>query len=187
MFATDEMREWATGRSPWWRLAVFVVLFLQVFPPLRAAGETTLFSGIIFGAHEFGHLFFAFFGEWMSIAGGSLMQLLIPIGAAAVVYRSRDWFGIAICGIFLAASLADLSWYIADARAQEMDLVSFSPEGAVHDWNYLLHSAGMIGSDTALARLTRFIAFVVLALSAAFAARLLYWMKTLRRAEPAPT
>jgi hypothetical protein len=177
---TDRMRDWATGRSPWWRLAIFAVLFVQVFPPLREQGETTLFSGIIFGAHEFGHLFFSFFGEWMAIAGGSLMQLLIPVGAAAVVMRSKDWFGVAVCGVFLAASLADLSWYIGDARTELLDLVSFSPDGAVHDWNYLLSRAGLLKQDIALSRFTRFLAWIVLLASAWLAARLLWWMKTLK-------
>ena len=64
-------------------MPLFAVLAWQAVRPLRAMGGH-LFAGINFGAHEFGHLFFAFFGEWMTIAGGSLMQLLVPIGAAAL-------------------------------------------------------------------------------------------------------
>jgi hypothetical protein len=185
---TDRMREWATGRSPWWRLPLFGFLAIQVLRHLRSMEDRTLFSGIVFGAHEFGHLFFAFFGEWMGIAGGSLMQLLIPIGAAAVVYRSRDWFGIAACGVFLAASLADVSWYIADARTQDLDLVSFSPDGAVHDWNYLLGSMGLLRHEMLVARLARFTGFLVLLASTILALRLCWWMYVLRKeAEPVPT
>jgi hypothetical protein len=182
----ERMREWATGRSWWWRALLFMLLAFQALKPLRERGDWTLFSGIIFGAHEFGHLFWSFAGEWMAIAGGSLTQLLIPIGAAAVVYRSRDWFGIAVCGIFLATSLAELSWYIADARNEMMDLVSFSPDGAVHDWNYLLGSIGWLKRDIALGRFVRFLAWCVLLASAALAARLCWWMATLKpRAETA--
>ncbi len=179
------MREWATGRSWWWRAILFVLLASQVLKPLREQGDWTVFSGILFGAHEFGHLFFAFFGEWMSIAGGSLTQLLIPIGAAAVVWRSRDWFGIAVCGLFLATSLAELSWYVADARNQMMDLVSFSEEGAIHDWTYLLRSVGMLHQDIALGRFLRFLAWMVLLGSTALAARLAWWMATLKPDERA--
>ena len=139
-----------------------------------------MFSGIIFGAHEFGHLFFSFAGEWIGIAGGSLMQLLIPVGAAAVVYRSRDWFGIAACGVFLATSMAELSWYIADARNEMMDLVSFSPDGAVHDWNYLLGTLGWLEHDIALGRFMRLLAWCVLLGSAFLSVRLFWWMATLK-------
>ncbi len=177
---TARMREWATGRWFWWRLPMFLVLAFQVFAPLRSQGETTLFSGVIFGAHEFGHLFWMFFGEWMGVAGGSLTQLLIPVGAAVVVLRGRDWFGVAVCGVFLAASLADLSWYIGDARSEQLDLVSFSPDGAIHDWNYLLGSAGMLKLDLRLASFTRGIAWMVLLVSTVMATRLLWWMATLK-------
>ena len=62
-----------------------------------------------------------------------------------------------------------------------MDLVSFSEEGAIHDWNYLLGSAGMLTSDLAFARFARFIAWVVLVGSTALAARLCWWMATAKK------
>ncbi len=172
------MRAWSAGRWWWWRAPLFAVLAWQVLRPLREQGEWTLFSGIIFGAHEFGHLFWAFLGEWWGIAGGSLTQLLVPVGAAAVVWRAKDWFGVAVCGLFLATSLAELSWYVADARTEMLDLVSFSAEGAIHDWNYLLGRAGLLQQDLATARALRFIAWMVLAGSTLLAARLLWWMAT---------
>jgi hypothetical protein len=188
MLSADGMREWATGRWWWWRAPILLFLTAQALRPLRAQGEWTLFSGIIFGAHEFGHLFWMLFGEWMGVAGGSLTQLLIPVGAAAVVLRSRDWFGAAICGVFLATSLGELSWYIADARTLELDLVSFSEDGGIHDWNYLLHSTGLIRHDQTLARLARLTGGLVLLASVAFAVRVLWWMATLRPADaPART
>ena len=174
----SQMKEWAAGRSFWWRLPLFLFLAFQTMGPLREQGESTLFSAIIFGSHEFGHLFWSLLGEWIGIAGGSLTQLLIPIGAAALVYKSRDWFGVAVCGVFLASSLADLSWYIGDARTEMLDLVSFSPDGAIHDWNYLLGRAGMLGLDLRLASFTRFVAWMVLLASTVLAGRLLWWMAT---------
>jgi hypothetical protein len=174
-------REWAAGRSWHWRLPLFAVIAWQAVKPLNEIGGN-LFSGITFGAHEFGHLFFAFAGEWMAIAGGSLMQLLIPIGAAAVVLRSRDWFGVAICALFLASSLGDLSWYIADARARDLDLVSFSPDGGGHDWSFLLSRAGLLHQDLAIARFVRFCGWMLVFASTVFTARLAWWMAT----EPSP-
>lgn len=181
MLAT--IRPWAAGRWWHWRLPLLLLLVVHASRPLRALGDPHLFAGINFGAHEFGHLFFGFGGEWLAIAGGSLMQLLIPIGAAAAVLRGRDWFGAAVCGLFLAASLGDLSWYIGDARARELDLVSFSPDGGGHDWAYLLRHAGLLHKDLAIARFTRFVGWCVLFASTGFAFRLLWWMKTLPKPE----
>ena len=173
----ETIRPWAVGRWWQWRLPLLVLLVAQAARPLREFGEPHLFAGITFGAHEFGHLFFGFGGEWLTIAGGSLMQLLIPLGAAAAVLQKRDWFGAAICGLFLAASLGDLSWYIADARARELDLLSFSPDGSGHDWAFLLRRAGLIQKDLVLARFTRFVGWCVLLASTGFALRLLWLMK----------
>ncbi|MBX3132601.1 MAG: hypothetical protein KF689_04310 [Gemmatimonadaceae bacterium] len=174
-------RAWAAGRSWYWRLPLFVLIAWQAVRPLREMGPH-LFSGITFGAHEFGHLFFAFFGEWMTVAGGSLMQLLVPIGAAAVVLRSKDWFGAAVCALFLASSLGDLSWYVGDARARDLDLVSFSPDGGGHDWAYLLKNAGLLDRDLAIARGVRFLGWLTVLAASVFTARLVWWMAT----EPAP-
>lgn len=179
---TERMRAWSAGRWWWWRAPLFLLLAFQILRPLREQGEWTLFSGIIFGAHEFGHLFWSLFGEWLGIAGGSLTQVLIPVGAAAVVLRGKDWFGLAVCGLFLATSLAELSWYVADARNEMLDLVSFSAEGAIHDWNYLLGRAGWLQYDLVSARALRFVAWILLLLSTALTARLCWWMAT----EPAP-
>lgn len=170
----EDARAWCVGRRWHWRAAVALVLAWQSSIPFRDPESFHVFRGFTFGAHEFGHLFFAVFGgEWLSIAGGSLMQLAVPMGAAAIMRYYRDWFGVAACGLWLASSLADLAPYIADARAMALDLVSFSPDGGEHDWNYLLGKAGMLVQDQAIARLDRFAGVMVLMASLALAAWLL--------------
>jgi hypothetical protein len=129
------------------------------------------FAGIIFGVHELGHLVFGMLGEWIGVAGGSLAQLLLPLAAGALFWKQRDRFAVAVCGCWLAISMASLCPYIADARAQELTLVSFSEEGAIHDWNYLLSSMGLLRDDMQIARFTGFVAALVLAASAFAGAR----------------
>jgi hypothetical protein len=162
--------EWCAGRDWRWRAVVLAFLTWQAARPLRDSEAWHVFRGITFGAHEFGHLFFGLAGnEWMAVAGGSLMQLLVPVGAAAAMIATprKDWFGAVACGTWLAASLADLAPYIGDARAQALDLVSFSPDGGGHDWHYLLAHAGLLKHDAALARGARFAAVLVLLVTTA--------------------
>ena len=140
------------------------------------------FAGLVFGTHEFGHLAFAFFGEWLAVAGGSLMQLLLPAAMMVYFHRVRgDRLGVAVCGVWLAISLANLAVYIGDARAQQLDLVSFSPGGAIHDWNYLLGSLGLLSRDGALAGLVRLVGLITLAASVVGAARAPRGSKTVRK------
>jgi hypothetical protein len=144
---------WCAGKDWKWRAALLAFLVWQAARPLADEENGTIFKGITFGAHEFGHLFFGLPGnEWLAVAGGSLMQLLVPIGAAvAIGATAGDRFGVVACGSWLAASMIDLAPYIADARAQELDLVSFSPDGGGHDWHYLLAHAGRLKQDIAIA------------------------------------
>jgi hypothetical protein len=176
-----DARAWCAGRAWTWRAAVLVGLAWQASVPFRDSEGFHVFRGITFGAHEFGHLFFGLSGnEWLTVAGGSLMQLLVPIGAAAIMRYYRDWFGVSACGLWLASSFGDLAPYIADARAMDLDLVSFSEDGAGHDWNYLLGKAGLLFQDQTLARFDRFVGVMVLLASVALAIWLLVQIRRLR-------
>ncbi|MBM3907739.1 MAG: hypothetical protein FJ363_06650 [Gemmatimonadetes bacterium] len=175
----DDARDWCRGRAWQPRAVVLLLLVWQAAIAFRDSEGFHVFRGITFGAHEFGHLFFALSGsEWLAVAGGSLMQFLVPLGAAAVMRRYRDWFGVAVCGLWLAASFADLAPYIADARAMDLDLVSFSEEGAVHDWHFLLSRAGWLRYDQTVARVDRFAGFAVLLASLWLGVWLLLQMRT---------
>lgn len=122
---------------------------------LTDPAATSLFGLLDFGIHEFGHLVCGMFGEWIGVAGGSIMQLLIPVLVAVMFRRQRERMGVAVCGAWLAVALARMAVYMADARELELDLVSFGPDGDIHDWNYLFTSLGIIRWDTTIAGLTR--------------------------------
>jgi hypothetical protein len=161
----DDVLDWARGRRWQWRLLVLAWLALTALKHLRDPDYSSLFSGVIFGSHEFGHLFFAAFGEFMTVAGGSLMQLLVPIGAAAALVYFGDYFGVAAAGCWLSMSLSNLAVYIGDAVAQELPLVSFSPDGGEHDWYWLLSRFNWLGYDLRIAAYVRATAGLVLVLS----------------------
>jgi hypothetical protein len=164
------------------------VLLLVTANGLRQLDEPSrrgLFGGITFGAHELGHLFFAPFGEWMSVAGGSLMQLIVPLGAIALLVGHEDFFGATVGGSWLASSLVDLAVYIGDARAYELDLVGFG-EDAVHDWAWLLGQAGLLPYDLRLAAAARGLGFAILAASCLTGAWLCLEMAGRRRSGAVP-
>ena len=102
-------------------------------------------------------------GQFMAVAGGSLMQLLVPIGAGALLLSRRDYFGVSAAGCWLSFSLSNLAVYVGDAVAQDLPLVSFSPDGGEHDWFYLLDHFNALGYDLRLALIIRRISLLVLA------------------------
>lgn len=146
------------------RLALLGYLTVEAVRQIHSHDfEFSLFGGIIFGVHELGHLVFAPFGEFLTAAGGSIAQVVLPLGAMALFARRKDRYAVAVCGCWLAISLGQLGVYILDARAETLDLVSFSSEGAVHDWNYLLGRMHLLRQDVSLGRFTKFVGWLVLA------------------------
>ncbi len=167
---------WARGRYWQWRVPLLIVLAWDGHRHLKDPDAGGLFAGITFGVHELGHLFFAPFGEFMAILGGSLTQLLIPVGAGLLFLHYRDFFGLTGAGAWLASSLIDLARYIGDARTFDLDLVGFG-EDAVHDWAWLLGRFDALHYDTRIAALTRGGAAVLLLGSLVFGAWLCWGMR----------
>lgn len=180
-----DAREWAAGRWWQWRLALLLFLAWDGARHLQDPEAGGLFAGITFGVHEFGHLLFAFFGEFMAVLGGSLNQLLLPVATAVLFWHYRDYFGIGVAGLWLGSSMLDLARYVADARVQELDLVGFG-EDPQHDWSFLLSRMHALPYDTRIAGALRGLALLVLLLSLGFGVWVLLQM-AVRRPAASPT
>ena len=102
--------------------------------------------------HEFGHVLFIPFGRFMTILGGSLFQVLMPLALmAAFVLKQRDTFGASLMLWWTGQSLVDLSPYIADAVNRGLPLVGGAGEES-HDWGNLLTMLHLLGHTQAIAR-----------------------------------
>jgi hypothetical protein len=73
--------------------------------------------------HEAGHVLFSPFGRFMTILGGSLMQVLVPVVCAVSFGRRHDWFATMVCVWWAGQNLVDLAPYIGDARALQLVLL----------------------------------------------------------------
>jgi hypothetical protein len=106
--------------------------------------------------HEAGHLLFMPFGRFMTILGGSLGQVLMPlICLLAFVLQTRDPFGAAVALWWTAESLMDIAPYINDARALDLMLLGgvTGKETDGHDWHNLLSMLGWLEYDHRLAHM----------------------------------
>jgi hypothetical protein len=113
--------------------------------------------------HEAGHVLFIPFGEWMTVLGGTLGQLLMPaIMAGALLLKNGDRFGAALGVWLLGVSVLDVAPYIYDALHPQLTLLGgHTGEEGPHDWIYLLSSMGLLARAQTLGTLTHHLGALV--------------------------
>jgi hypothetical protein len=171
----DDAAAWSAGRSWIWRSALLACLAWIGVRHLRDPFYSSLFGGITLGIHELGHLLFGWAVQFLAILGGSLAQVATPAAAAWLLYRQRDYFGVAVGAAWESFSLWNLATYVGDARARELPLVGLVPD-PIHDWNWLLGKLGILTWDRSLAFLIRLGAFSIWIASLAVGAWLCWSM-----------
>lgn len=177
-----EVRAWAAGRSWWVRAPVLVWLVWILVRAWDDPTHTTLFHGIDLAFHEIGHILWSPLGEFMGFAGGTLTQVLIPVAAGAVLYRQRDWFGVAFAVAWMGINCFEVVPYAGDALARRLPLVSTGGGEPIHDWAYMLGELGLLRHTAAVAAGWQWAGRILMLAGIGFGARVLWLMAT----EPAP-
>jgi len=167
---------WCRGKNALVRLPLLIYFAWVGFRLVGDRSYWSLIAPLNLGIHELGHMGFQPFGKFLAIAGGSLLQCIVPCGAVAMFYKQRDFFAIAIALCWLSTNMFYVATYMADASHMQLQLVSVGGGDAIHDWNYLLGETGLIRHDALLAGIVTLLAAVVMALGLAMGAWLLWKM-----------
>lgn len=116
---------------------------------LAEPGWIPLLDGVNLLFHEAGHPLFGLLGwEPLTVLGGTLMQLLVPLLVGGSFWLRRDAVGTAVAGAWCFQNLWNIARYVADARSQVLPLVG----GGEHDWADLLGRWGLLAQDQTLAQ-----------------------------------
>lgn len=142
--------------EPWRPVSSFALVatsvgfaLLWVLALTAEQGWIPLLDGVNLVFHEAGHPLFGVLGwEALTILGGTLMQLFVPLLVAGSFWLRRDTIGTATAGLWGFENLLNIARYVADARAQVLPLVG----GGEHDWTELLSRWGCLVQDTAIAQ-----------------------------------
>ena len=133
---------------------VFSIYFLWIaYAPLQGS-----FLDIVdLPVHETGHLLFRPLGEFMMIAGGSLLQVIFPAAFVGYFMWHGKYFSASVVLFWVGQSTLNVFVYAADAQVMQLVLISgfTGSEGSFHDWNYMLTSVGLLDSTKMLAGLIR--------------------------------
>ena len=108
--------------------------------------------------HEAGHILFIPLGRFMTVLGGSLTQVLVPlVCAGAFLWQTRDTFAAAAALWWAGENLIDVAPYINDARDLKLVLLGGKTGAEVegHDWEYLLNAMGVAHRDHLIAAIVQ--------------------------------
>ncbi len=93
--------------------------------------------------HEAGHFFFSWFGYTITILGGTLGELIVPLLCAAYFFWHREIAGFAFACFWFFENFPYIGTYMADARDQALPLVG----SGEHDWGILFGQWGLLEQD----------------------------------------
>ena len=174
------MREWIAAllenRSgeDWRRvstaaLVAWLIFFLGFLWYAAKSEEDFLFlDRLNLVVHEAGHPLFSFFGETMMILGGTLLELLVPLGIAVYFWWQRHTAGVAFCSFWFFENFLYIGTYMADARRLTPPLVG----SGEHDWEILFSQWGVLHLDQKIGGWTRTLGWWGMALTVVW----LVWM-----------
>ncbi|MCG8373014.1 MAG: hypothetical protein MI700_05755, partial [Balneolales bacterium] len=130
-----------------------------LFPLMFVIDNTTLIL------HEGGHSIFGLFGwRFLGVAGGTLMQLLIPFAIFISAWLKNQKTIAQFFLFWLGFSWMDTAAYCMDARFQQLPLIGNLPKSA-HDFTNLMNMTGLMDHYIFIAWTFFFIGFLILILS----------------------
>src|SRR5262249_60601361 len=85
--------------------------------------------------HEFGHVLFRPLGEFMTLLGGSLFQVLLPLIFGGIfVVKNRDPFAASVMLWWAAVAVMDVAPYVYDAfQPVHVLLTARTGDNGAHD------------------------------------------------------
>jgi len=181
----DDARKWSAGRSWLVRLPMLIWFARIAWGHWSSPEYESFLGGINLGIHEFGHLICSPFGQFVTVAGGSFVQCLVPVISIFMFRRQEDYFAFAFSSLWLGTNLHGVSRYIGDARKLQLDLVSpFGGDGEViHDWNFLLNRMGLLHFEVEIAAVVRVTSYLFLLAGVLWGGWILWQMLRQKKSE----
>ncbi|MDB5805415.1 MAG: uncharacterized protein JWN73_2737 [Betaproteobacteria bacterium] len=128
-------------------VALWTVWLFKSTSVVEGEYGSNFLHGIVLIFHEAGHVIFMLFGRFITILGGSLNQVLVPmILAGALLIQRRDPFGAAIFFWLAGFSVVDVALYMYDAFDPHMPLLGggTGADRDSHDWQNLFGDMGLL-------------------------------------------
>lgn len=136
------------GKGAWWRalLLLWTGLILRfVWKNEPIPGPYNPLWVVSHGIHEIGHWVTMPFGQWVSVASGSLFQFLFPFVFIVGMLKHRDPHGASVLLTWQAASCLHMAHYAGSAEYSDLILDTPHYITLYHDWVWMLSNLNAIG------------------------------------------
>ncbi len=139
-------------------LIVYCLFLLYAF---RSKSQSLFIDMVFLPIHEGGHLLFSYSGsQTLTVMGGTLLQLFVPLAIAVYFVFQRHLSGTAFAAFFLFENFLNVGTYMADARAQDLPLVTVGEGEGIHDWAYMFIKLGLINQDVFIGKTIRILGWL---------------------------
>lgn len=143
----------SASRPDWFKTAVVGLCGLYFLRCVFTPTKWDLLDSFTLIVHEAGHPLFGIFGEFLGMAGGTLIQLIVPALFIVSFLRQGQPFSSALMWFWLGNSLLYCAVYSGDAQAQALPL--FGAGDRLHDWNYMLERMHLLWATPVVSGLFR--------------------------------
>ena len=153
-------------------LSALFLAHIIFFPKEPVLNDWAFLSSFIHSVnlvfHEAGHVLFAIFGNrTLTILGGSLNQLLIPLIVLITFIYKRDTAGTGFALFWFFGNFLDVGIYMADARFLKLPLIGGLGMEA-HDWRNLFNRFDLWSVDQLLSQIVFYSGWLGIFITAAW-------------------
>ena len=154
----------------WGRAAAFVLILLYSWTfitfPLEPNEGHSFLHNVDLAFHEAGHILFMPFGRFLTILGGSLFQILVPlILTVAFLIYYKNPFGATVTFWWVGQNFVDVAPYIYDARNRQLILLGGKTgrdDSTMHDWYNILSQLDLLRFDHAIAKGAKYLGILIM-------------------------
>lgn len=125
-----------------WKTIITVAIFLYCIYYLSSLDSWHFIDYVNLITHEAGHVVFSIFGYFLTILGGTLLQLIVPTIFIGYFAFNREQYSASILLYWLGVNLLNISVYAGDALKMQLPLLTGDID--THDWNQLLFTLGWL-------------------------------------------
>ncbi len=122
------------------KAAVTSLVLIYCFYYLSTLSEWHFIDNVNLIIHEAGHVVFLPFGYFLTVLGGTLMQLIIPLLFIIYFVYKDNQYSASLLLYWLGINLFNISVYAGDALKMQLPLLTGDKDG--HDWNQMLFVLG---------------------------------------------